>query len=75
MNRDEALKLTPAEWRDYVQRTTRVRIAKQKADTAALTALEQAMIGPTSGGTARQLAPVILAAIKAGQIPGVRADQ
>jgi hypothetical protein len=40
-----------------------------------LAALVEAMIGPTSGGIARQLAPVILAAILAGKIPGVRADQ
>lgn len=34
-------------------------------------AIERALIGPTSGGAARQLAPVILAAIVNGQVPGV----
>ena len=34
-------------------------------------AIERALIGPTSGGTARLLAPVVLSAIVSGQIPGV----
>lgn len=64
MTRDEALKLTPAEWREYVTRTTRAKIAAEKA-------LKGAMTGPTSGGVANQLAPVVLRAIIAGTIPGV----
>ena len=61
MTRDEALKLTPADWRDYVMRTTRAKIAAEK----------DAMTGPTSGGIANQLAPVVLDAIITGKIPGV----
>lgn len=34
-------------------------------------AIERALTGPTSGGIARQLSPVILGAIVAGEIPGV----
>lgn len=34
-------------------------------------ALREAMTGPTSGGIARQLAPVVLGAIVSGQVPGV----
>ena len=34
-------------------------------------ALRRAMIGPTSSGVARNLAPVILDAIILGKIPGV----
>jgi hypothetical protein len=64
MTRDEALKLTPAEWREYVQTTTRAKIAAEKA-------LKDAMTGPTSGGVANQLAPVVLRAIITGKIPGV----
>jgi hypothetical protein len=64
MTRDEALKLTPAEWRENVTRTTRAKIAAEKA-------LKGAMTGPTSGGVANQLAPVVLRAIITGKIPGV----
>jgi hypothetical protein len=38
---------------------------------AARDALRIAMTGPTSGGVAHQLAPVVLDAIILGQIPGV----
>jgi hypothetical protein len=64
MTRDEALKLTPAEWREYVMRTTRAKAAAEKA-------LKAAMTGPTSGGIANQLAPVVLRAIITGKVPGV----
>lgn len=50
-----------------------IKVAKEAlARATAQEALRLAMVGPTSSGAARQLAPVILEAIIAGRVPGVK---